>query len=135
MSAKIRPIELIKHNPQLFHLEFFSLANQYELLGGAKTMFLGALGGTLALGYFMGGRGTRPFNFYVDTHMGFVRFFFGAFLGTGAGYLKFGDRQKMHNAYVAERLRRRYPAAMDLTTTDLWQLKGQEAHHHFYKYK
>ena len=53
LSAKIRPIELIKHNPQVFHLEFFSMANQYEILGGAKTMFLAGVGGSLALAYTM----------------------------------------------------------------------------------
>ena len=135
LSAKIRPIELIKHNPQLFHLEFFNMANQYEILGGGKTVFLAALGGTLSVAYFLGGRGTRPLNFYVNTHMGMARFFFGASLGTGAGYLKWGDRQKFHNAYVAEKLRRRYPAAMELTASDLWQYKGVEAAHHFYQYK
>jgi len=27
LSQKIRPIELVKHNPQLFHLDFWSLHN------------------------------------------------------------------------------------------------------------
>ena len=135
LSAKIRPIELIKHNPQVFHLEFFSMANQYEILGGAKTMFLAALGGTLATAYFLGGRATRPLNFYHNTHMGFLRFFAGAGLGLGIGYNKWGDRQKMHNAFVAEKLRRRYPASMELHTKDLWQYKGVTAPYHFYMYK
>ena len=48
------------------------------------------------------------------------RFAFGAMLGLTFGYLKWGDRQKLGNAYVAERLRRRYPESMGLNTADLW---------------
>jgi hypothetical protein len=33
----------------------------------------------------------------------------GLLAGTAVGYLKFGDRQRLHNAWVAERLKRRYP--------------------------
>ena len=44
--------------------------------------------------------------------MGFARFMFGSAIGGGFGYLKFGDRQKLHNAYDAERLRRRKTAAV-----------------------
>jgi len=70
--------------------------------------------------YFKGGLATRPYNFYHNLHMGFWRFMFGASIGGGIGYLKFGDRQRLHNAWVAERLRRRYPESMGLTATDLW---------------
>jgi len=28
--------------------------------------------------------------------------------------MKFGDRQRLHNAWVAERLRRRYPESLKL---------------------
>ena len=135
LKQRIRPIELIKHNPQLFHLDFYDLSNHWAIVGGAKTAALAAIGGAISVAYFMGGRATRPYNFYVNTHMGFGRFFFGAMLGTGVGYLKFGDRQLLHNAYVAERLRRRYPASMDLKATDLWQFKGVPASHHFYQWK
>ena len=92
LKNRIRPIEFIKHNPQLFHLNFFSLSNQWEIAGGFKTCCLSLLGGTLALSYFFAARTHRPYNFYIDTHMGFLRFFFGASLGGAAGYLKFGDR-------------------------------------------
>ena len=60
---------------------------------------------------------------------------FGASIGGGLGYLKFGDRQRLHNAWVAERLRRRYPEAMSLNTSDLWQFKGVAATHEFYKWR
>ena len=120
LSSKIRPIELVKHNPQLFYLSAFDMASNFELVGGAKTLAFALTGGWLALSYFMGGQKTRPYNFYVNLHMGFARFMFGGALGGAFGYLKFGDRQKLHNAWVAERLRRRYPESMHLKASDLW---------------
>jgi hypothetical protein len=135
LSQKIRPLELIKHNPQMFHLNFFDFNNHFELVGGVKTAAFAALGGWLALSYFMGGQKTRPYNFYVNLHQGAGRFVFGALIGGGAGFLKFGDRQKMHNAWVAERLRRRYPESMHLKATDLWQYKGVPADHQFYQWR
>ena len=61
--------------------------------------------------------------------MGFV-------LGAAVGFHKFGDRQKLHNAWVAERLRRRYPESMNLVVAsgDLWKFKGVHAPHEFYKW-
>ena len=135
LSSKIRPIELIKHNPQVFYLNAFDMGSNFELVGGVKTLAFALTGGWLALSYFMGGQKTRPYNFYVNLHMGVGRFLFGSVLGGGAGFLKFGDRQKIHNAWVAERLRRRYPEAMHLTASDLWQFKGVEASHSFYRWK
>jgi hypothetical protein len=62
------------------------------------------------------------------------RIVLGAVFGAWAGYMRFGDRQKLHNAWVAERLRRRYPESKDLHPTDLWKFKGVNPHHHFYKW-
>ena len=135
LSGKIRSIELIKHNPQTFYMSFFDLGNHFELVGGVKTMAFAAVGGSIALSYFFAGQASRPYNFYVNLHMGFARFMFGGALGGAFGYLKFGDRQKLHNAWVAERLRRRYPESMHLKATDLWQFKGVQASHQFYQWR
>lgn len=78
-------------------------------------MGLAALGGFLSLVYFRAGRATQTYNFYHNLHMGFYRIMFGSLIGGGVGYIKFGDRQRLHNAWVAERLRRRYPESMTLT--------------------
>ena len=120
LSSKIRSIELIKHNPQIFYLSFFDLNNQYQIIGGAKTCAFALIGGWISLAYFMGGQRTKPYNFYVNLHQGFARFAFGSLLGAGFGYSKFGDRQKLHNAWVAERLRRRYPESKALHASDLY---------------
>lgn len=67
--------------------------------------------------------------------MGMARFAFGAILGLGLGYMKWGDRQKMHNAYTAEKIRRRYPESMTLGAADLWQYKGVTASHAYYLWR
>ena len=64
----------------------------FEILGGSKTVFSGLVGGTIAANYFLGKRATLSYNYYINLHMGMFRFAFGALLGLGVGYLKWGDR-------------------------------------------
>lgn len=52
MPSKIRSIELIKHNPQVFYLNFWDINNHYQILGGVKTCAFGVVGGLIALSYF-----------------------------------------------------------------------------------
>ena len=132
MQGKIQSIELIKYNPQMFHKDVFDPATACGLLGGAPTLATSALGGLLSYGYFASQ--ARTYNMYTLVKHGQARFFLGAVLGLAFGYQKFGDRQAVHNAYVAERLRRRYPESMDLHETDLWRFKGVQAPHAFYRW-
>ena len=69
ISHKIRSIELIKHNPQLFHFDPWSVKNQYEIIGGTKTLAFGVIGGWIYLTYFLGRMKTRPYNFYDTLHL------------------------------------------------------------------
>ena len=135
LSQRIRGIELIKHNPQLFFVDFFSLNNQVEMVGGVKTLAFAAIGASLSLSYFLGSRRSQPYNFYVNLHQGFYRAIFGSVMGGAFGYSKFGDRQRLHNAWVAERLRRRYPECKQLNATDIWQYKGVPATQEFYRWR
>ena len=66
--------------------------------------------------------------------LSFSRIFLGAVVGGWAGYLKFGDRQRLHNAWVAERLRRRYPESLNLDSHDLYRFKGIKAPQPFYRW-
>ena len=133
MQGKIQLVELIKFNPQNFHLDFWSASNMYTILGGAPTACLGVLGAVSSLAYYQASGASR--NFYTNNMKMTGRLFFGLSLGLAFGYMKFGDRQRLHNAYVAERLRRRYPESLDLHHTDLWKLKGMQAPHEFYQWK
>ena len=133
MQGKIQNAELVKFNPQNFHMEFFNAANMYNILGGAPSMIMSGAGALGSLAYYQAGGASK--NFYANNMRGFGRLFVGATLGMGLGYKFFGDRQRLHNAYVAERLRRRYPESMNLVETDLWRLKGVSAPHEFYQWK
>lgn len=55
LSGKIRPIELVKHNPQVFYLSIFDLNNAWEIAGGLKTCAFALVGGMVAYTYFMNG--------------------------------------------------------------------------------
>ena len=133
MLGKIQRVDLIKFNPNHFHLDFWDTGNMYAILGGAPTLILGGVGAAFSAAYYQAGGGSR--NFYANNMRLTGRLFIGAFLGLTLGYIKFGDRQRLHNAYVAERLRRRYPESMDLHHHDLWKLKGITAPHEFYKWQ
>ena len=109
MQAKIQLIETIKHSPNHFHMEPLDVNNWFTILGGANSMAFGAVGGLVSYGYYAGAASK---NFYTFSHSGMLRIAFGVSMGLGLGYLRFGDRQRLHNAWVAERLRRRYPECM-----------------------
>ena len=108
MQGKIQLIDTIKHSPNHWHMEYFAGSSWSTILGGAPTFAFGAIGATLSYSYYLG-QASR--NFYKFNAQVFWRLAFGTVLGLGVGYLRFGDRQRLHNAWVAERLRRRYPSA------------------------
>ena len=133
MVGKIQRADLVKFNPNHFHMEFFNASNMYSVLGGAPTMAMGVFGAAVSYGYYVAGGQSR--NFYTNNMRVTGRLGLGLAFGLAFGYAKFGDRQRLHNAYVAERLRRRYPESMDLHQSDLWKLKGIVAPHEFYQWK
>ena len=133
MQGKIQRVDLVKFNPNHFHMDFWSAQNMYTILGGAPTVGLGVLGTAASLAYYQAA-GAHA-NFYTNNLRVTGRLAIGLTLGLALGYSRFGDRQRLHNAYVAERLRRRYPESMNLHHTDLWRLKGVAAPHEFYQWK
>jgi hypothetical protein len=132
--SRIRSIELIKHNPNLFHVGLFDFGSGLEIAGGSG--FLASVGAGAGFGWWYYAQRTRlnPATFYAHIALSFSRIFLGAVVGGTVGYLKFGDRQRLHNAWVAERLRRRYPDSLNLTTHDLWRFKGVKADQHYYRW-
>lgn len=77
-------------------------------------MVYAGLGAVMSQGYYLNRAANMPYNFYTHNMRSFSRLSMGFTLGLAAGYLQFGDRQKLHNAWVAERLRRRYPESKTL---------------------
>lgn len=132
MLGRIQRIETIKHCPNHWHMEFFDSANILAILGGAPSLTFGAIGAALSYGYYLNRAANMPYNFYAHNMRSAGRLGMGFSLGLFAGYLQFGDRQRLHNAWVAERLRRRYPESKDLHQSDLWKFKGVKASHDFY---
>ena len=116
IRGHIQNIELVKHNPQFFWLNFWDFNNHFEIVGGARTLGVALIGASLSYSLFsrrytsLGGA-----NAYHILHQGFGRVLFGGAIGGAFGYVKFGDRQRLHNAWIAERLRRRYPESKTLS--------------------
>ena len=134
MTRKVRPIELIKHNPNLFHVAAFDPSSIFQILGGTSWAASAVAGGFFGFWYFNQKKRHTPATFYTSIALTFSRIALGTFVGGWFGYTKFGDRQRLQNAWVAERLRRRYPESLELSTRDLWRFKGVPADQHFYKW-
>ena len=134
LPQRIRSIELIKHNPNLFHVGLTDVSTLFNILGGSAfelSTFTGA-----AFGYWYYAQKVRlnPTNFYTSILLTWSRVLLGGAIGGWVGYMKFGDRQRLHNAWVSERLRRRYPESMLIDAHDIWRFKGVKASHAFYKW-
>lgn len=134
MPHKIREIELIKHYPNLFHVSPFDIGKDVEVLGGNKFLASTGLGAAFGYWYFSAKNRHTPATFYTHIFLLTSRLVLGAFVGGYVGYLRFGDRQRLHNAYVAERLRRRYPDCMTLKVTDLYRFKGVKSSEEYYRW-
>ena len=132
MQGKIQFIDLVKFNPMHFHLNFFDTQSWLIVLGGAPTLATGLFGAAFSYNYFASQ--SRPFQPYVHFYRGFGRLLLGFTLGVAFGYSRFGDRQRLHNAWVSERLMRRYPESMNLHEHHLWRCKGVQAPHEFYRW-
>ena len=135
MLHKIQRIETIKHMPNHWHMEPFNGNNIMTILGGVPAFGFALIGAGITYGYYLNQAAHMTRNFYAHNTRSAGRLAFGAILGLGVGYLQFGDRQRLHNAWVAERLRRRYPESMELHAHDMWTLKNVHAPHEFYKWK
>lgn len=134
LPLRVRSIELIKHNPNLFHLDPFNPKNAFEILGGVPWAASTAIGATFGYWYYSQKSRSLPPTFYPRILLTFTRIVLGSFVGGYFGYTKFGDRQRLQNAWVAERLRRRYPESLDLSTRDLWRFKGIKAGQQYYRW-
>ena len=134
MPYKIRPIDLIKYNPNLFHMWVYDPSNILNTLGGVKFEATALAGGFFGYWYYQQKLRSQPATFYARIMHSTSRIFLGLVVGSVIAYLKFGDRQRLHNAFVAERLRRRYPEALELDTKDLWKYKGIKPRHEFYRW-
>mmetsp|Transcript_22005 Transcript_22005/g.24445 ORF Transcript_22005/g.24445 Transcript_22005/m.24445 type:complete len:146 (+) Transcript_22005:13-450(+) len=136
LPSKIRPIQLVMHNPNIFWVSPFNTPKAIEVVGGAGTVLSAGLGAGVAVTYYRFGQASIPATFYANVFKTWGRVVFGLAIGGYIGYLRFGDRQKLHNAYTSYRLRRRYgDSARNITETDIWQYKGKKCNHAAYEWQ
>lgn len=132
MQGKIQLIETIKYNPNMFHIDICDPVALCNVMGGVPTLVTTAGGAALSYGYYAAQ--VRTYNMHSNIRRTQGRLLIGSLMGLAFGYVKFGDRQRVHNAYVAERLRARYPESVNLHEQDLWRFKGVKAPHSYYKW-
>ena len=134
LPLRIRSIDFIKHNPNVYHVPISNVSKAYEILGGNAWLATTITGAAFSSWYFSRKARLNPVSFYANIFLSFSRLFLGAVSGGFVGFLRFGDRQRLHNAWVSERLRRRYPESKDLETKDLWKFKGIKSSEHYYRW-
>lgn len=115
-----------------FHLDFYNPTNWFNVIGGIPTITIGVFGALFSYNYYASQ--SRIYNYYANITRSIGRLGFGFSAGLAIGIWKFGDRQRLHNAWVAERLIRRYPESMTLSEHDLYRCKGIKAPHAFYRW-
>ena len=130
----IQPIDLVKHNPTTFWHNWKHFGESYEILGGNRWGLTTFGGAAFAVAYFNARNSNLPTTYYKKIGHVWGRIIFGGFLGAAFGYWKFADRQRIHNAYTADRLYRRYPECKSITTTGLSELRGKTPHQEYYRW-
>ncbi|CAI2375946.1 unnamed protein product [Moneuplotes crassus] len=136
LPFKIRPIQLVMHNPNFFWVHPLDTSKSIQVLGGAGFLFSAFAGAGISLTYYKFNQATSvPATFYQNVFKTWGRLLFGLAIGGYVGYLRFGDRQRLHNAYTSYRLRRRYPGAINITEKDIWKHKGHKCHNHIYEFQ
>ena len=135
LPFKIRPIQLVMHNPNIFWVSPYDVPKAVEVLGGLPFLATAGLGAGISMTYYKFGQANIPATFYANVMKTWGRLLFGLAIGGYIGYLRFGDRQRLHNAYTSYRLRKRYAGAIDITEKDIWQYKGHKCHNDVYEWQ
>lgn len=133
MKGVIQRISTIKHAPMHFWISPFDLST-WASIAGPRAFLLGTLGAIAAVfhhgSYAIHNKISAPhFRYGLFWRMGLC-----FTVGFGYGFHQWGDLQRLHNAYVAERLMRRYPESEALKFEGLASVEGKEPKHLFYKW-
>ena len=125
LKFKLRSIDMVKNNPNLFRNRERN-GDFYEMLGGHKgaitTLGFGIVGiwyrmmsnQTHGVGKMSGGWG-RNITFFATAGMGFV-----------FNLMFFADTQQMSNDYNSVFLMKRYPGSANLTKSNIWLQRHKE---------
>ena len=135
LKFKIRPIDFVMHNPNLFWISPSDTESVIATAGGIPFLLSTGAGIAFSVLYYKLGTRVNPVLFYDDIMKTWGRIFMGAVVGGGIGFMRFGDRQRLHNAYTSYRLRRRYKDSINIETTELWKLKGHKPHEPCYEWQ
>ena len=135
LKHKIRPVDLVMHNPNYFWLSPYDTKNVVETMGGAPWVMSTAVGAAISLTYYKFGQSHVKSTFYVNNMRLWGRFIVGASIGGFIGFLRFGDRQRLHNAYTSYRVRKRYAESINIEEKNIWKHKGQAPHQEYYQWR
>jgi len=121
LKFKVRSLNLIKHNPNLFVNR--GNGSFTEILGGNRALVTIATCGVAALLYRMRVNQIRKLSTKEGTWFMTVYLFYGMSLGATYSVAYFTNWQRLFNDYVATFLLQRYPASKEQKRSNIYQLK------------
>jgi len=121
LKLKLRDLNLIKHNPNVFTNREGGV---YNILGGNRMALFTLLGGFSAYYYRHQANVTRGVSKRIGIWNKNIAFIYGATLGFLFSVGNFGKTQILMNDYYAQCLFKRFPDSKKLTTDNLWQKRN-----------
>lgn len=121
LKYKLRDLNLIKHNPNLFTNREGGL---YCILGGNRMAFFTLLGGFTAFFYRQQANTIRGISKRIGIWNKNIAFFYGSVLGFLFSVSYFGKTQILLNDYFAQCLFKRYPDSKNLSAAHIWKKRN-----------
>jgi hypothetical protein len=134
LKLKIRPVSMIKRNPSLFYVNPFT-EEAYEMIGGHKFIGLSSVFGFLNVASYQYMIRTQKIQQYTRRFYSLAHFSAGFIIAGFFAYHLLADKQRIHNAYIAHRLFKRYPQSKSLKNTHLYAQRLSNHEEEFYKWK
>lgn len=132
LKYKLRDINLIKYNPNLFTNR--EKGNFYELMGGNRTALTILTCALLGVFYRRTANIKRGIPYRIGVWNMNIHFWMGASFGLFYSSLFFVNSQQLLNDYFAQFLIKRFSACLSLDRKNIWRYKdipNDDEHYHF----
>lgn len=122
LKLKLRDINLIKYNPNLFT----NRGERFEVYGGLRSFLISAGFGLVFYIYRHKANTLRGIKPRAGVNYNMMIGLFGFGVGTIYNALFLSPNQRIFNDYIAHWLYKRYPNCKNLSRTNIWAYRDQE---------
>lgn len=131
LKHKLRSVNLIKYNPNLFANR--EKGDFYQIIGGHRTALTMLTWAALFVAYRQRANSVNKTAFRLGVWNKNISFWAGMATGAVWSTLFFVNWQRLGNDYLAHFLFKRYPACKELNRSDIWAYRNTENNdEHYY---